>query len=301
MRLSTLLARLARASLPVALLIPTFLLTGCATTFMLHPQIARDAAANWPIYPVQNGDHPEIVTLTNVSGHRLAGWVFSSPTNHGVVLVGDGNATGIAQTYDYNRFLLHHGFNVVVLSYQGFDANGGSAALQSLSGDVETFYSFCQARFPGEPIALVGESLSAGVFFCFASRRPALACTVLEGTVDLKRVAFTKLNEMWALYPVYPFTGLTAWSISAGVPSDLSAQEALLLHPVIPTLFIHRPEDPVTPYRDARRLFEAYAGPKEFINPRIDAKKGYHMAGMFDPDLRSRIVSFLKQSLRKPI
>jgi hypothetical protein len=123
------------------------LLTGCASQIMLHPKTARQDAIEHPVDPLRNGDRPEVITVTNQYGRRLTGWVFASPTNHGVVLVGDGNATGLVHTYDYNRFLLHRGFNVVVLSYQGFDANEGRASLDSLPGMWPHFIVFASSGF----------------------------------------------------------------------------------------------------------------------------------------------------------
>src|SRR5256885_11497255 len=83
------------------------LLNGCATQVLLHPDTARKAAARRPVIPAFYGDHPEFITVTNQNGCRLTGWGFFSRTNHGVILVGDGNATGIAQTYEYNRYLMN--------------------------------------------------------------------------------------------------------------------------------------------------------------------------------------------------
>lgn len=266
---------------------------------MLHPQIARFAELKFPVDPGANGDRPDVVTLTNLSGHKLAGWVFASPTNHGVVLVGDGNATGIAQTYLYNRHLLRQGFNVVVLSYQGYDAIGGRASLSSLSWDIKQFYTFCKNRFPKQPIALVGESLSAGTFFCFGSRHPDVACMVLEGVVDLKHVAFTQVNESCLLRVLYPISAPFALIISATVPSDLNARSALRLNPAVPALFIHHPRDPVTPYTDARRIFENYTGPKEFIVPNLDEHRGFHMTGYSDLAVREKVLSFLRRYLSR--
>src|SRR6266850_2959169 len=116
------------------------ILNGCATQALLHPDTARKAVAQRPVNPGAYGDYPEFITVTNQNGCRLTGWGFFSPTNRGVILVGDGNATGIAQTYEYNRYLMNKGFNVLVLSYQGFDANEGKADIKSLYGDLESFY-----------------------------------------------------------------------------------------------------------------------------------------------------------------
>src|SRR5204863_4926496 len=109
------------------LMLSAFLFTGCATRVFLHPETARNAFARRPVDPAQFGDSPEFVTVTNRLGRRLTGWLFAAPENGGVVLVADGNATGIAHTYDYNRFLLHKRFNVLVTSYQGYNTNDGPA------------------------------------------------------------------------------------------------------------------------------------------------------------------------------
>jgi pimeloyl-ACP methyl ester carboxylesterase len=275
------------------------LLTGCASQIMLHPKTARQDAIEHPVDPLRNGDRPEVITVTNQYGRRLTGWVFASPTNHGVVLVGDGNATGLVHTYDYNRFLLHRGFNVVVLSYQGFDANEGRASLDSLPGDVAAFYSFCQQRFPGEPIALVAESMSTAPFFGFASHHSEIAGLVLEGMVDPKTVALSKVNEWWLFYPFYPSSFVVASLIGASVPRELSVQRALKRHPAIPALFIHHPNDRVTPYGNAHRIFEQYPGPKELIILHTEHSLVNHMTANSDPAVCGKITGFLKEKLSR--
>lgn len=288
---------LRRPCLSLACFFTVLILAGCASSVLLHPTTARRAVAASPVDPVRNGDRPQVITVTNSFGHRLAGWVFSSPTNRGVILIGDGNATGIAQTYEYNRYLLHQGFNVVFLSYQSFDSNEGTASLSSLPGDAEAFYNFCKQEFPNEPIALVGESLSAGVFFCFSSCHPEIAGVVLEGVVDLKTVALSTINRPWIFYPVYPIALPAALFVNAAVPRDLSAQRALQRHSVIPALFVHHPNDGVTPYTEARRIFGEYDGPKEFIIPNIDGSRGFHMTGNFDSEIKAKVINFIKQHL----
>src|SRR5258706_750604 len=270
------------------------ILNGCATQALLHPDTARKAAAKRTVGPGAYGDHPEFITVTNQNGCRLTGWGFFSPTNRGVVLVGDGNATGIAQTYEYNRYLMNKGFNVLVLSYQGFDANEGKANIKSLYGDVETFYSFCRERFPGQPIALMAESISTAPFFCFASNHPELAALVVEAMVDPKSVAFAKLNDWWLFYPFYPLTIGAAWLISAGVPDNLDVQRALQIPSNVPALFIHHPGDKITPYRIARRIFDKYQGPKQWVT--LEKKHSWerHMTAGYDLEIQAEIVHFLR-------
>ena len=273
------------------------LLNGCATQVLLHPDTARKAAAQRPVIPGSYGDHPEFITITNQNGCRLTGWGLFSPTNHGVILVGDGNATGIAQTYEYNRYLVNQGFNVLVLSYQGFDANEGKADIKSLYGDVEAFYSFCRQRFPGQPIALMAESISTAPFFCLACHHPELAAIVVEAMVDPKSAVFAKLNDWWLFYPFYPLTIGAVCLITAGVPDNLNVQKALQIPSNVPALFIHHPEDKITPYRIARRIFNRYHGPKEWIT--LEKKHSWerHMTASYDAEIKEEVVRFLKRRL----
>lgn len=269
-------------------------LNGCATQILLHPDTARKAEARRPVHPDSYGDFPEFITVTNQNQYRLTGWGFFSATNHGVVLVGDGNATGIAQTYEYNRYLLNHGFNILVVSYQGFDTNEGKADIHSLRGDLEAFYYFCLQRCPGQPISLMAESISTAPFFCFASRHPEITAVVLEAMVDPNSVAFAKVNDWWLFYPLYPLTFCAASLISAGVPESLNIQQALKSPSKVPALFIHHPQDKITPFRSARRVFDKYQGPKKWLT--LEKKHSWerHMTGAYNVEIQKEIVAFLK-------
>ena len=280
----------------VCLLVP-WLLTGCATQIFLHPDTARKAFAEHPVDPATYRHHPEVITVTNATGHRLTGWLFAAETNHGIVLVGDGNATGIAHTYEYNRFLLDQGFNVMILSYQGYDTNDGPADIKSLVGDVETFYRCCRARFPGQPVALVAESISTAPFFVCASHHPEISAIVLEALVNPRTVAYTKANELWLIYPLYPTTLLNTFLITSSVPKELDLRTALKRRPQIPALFIHHPRDRITPYRAARQIYEKYEGPKEWLELDYDGNNARHMIAGGDPAAKARILSFLHSRL----
>jgi pimeloyl-ACP methyl ester carboxylesterase len=270
------------------------LTSGCATRVFLHPDIANEACARRPVDPSAQGDTPQIITVTNALGRRITGWLFSTPGNHGVVLVGDGNATGIAHTYDYNRFLLHHGFNVLITSYQGYDTNDGPADIHSPTGDVEAFYSFARATFTNQPVAFLAESLSTAVFFSVASRHPEVSCIVLEAMVNPKTVAIAKAHDWWLMYPLYPLTLTVALCIKASVPEDLDVNRALDAKPTVPALFIHHPRDRVTPYRSARKIFDQYSGPKQWIDLSALDSPGHHMTGFHNPELTARVLVFFE-------
>jgi pimeloyl-ACP methyl ester carboxylesterase len=96
---------------------------------------------------------------------------------------------------------------------------------------------------------------------------------------------------------LYPITGPLALVVNATVPDELSAERALQRHPKVPALFIHHPQDPVTPYRDARRIFERYEGEKKFVEPKIVPGKDLHMTGQIYPEVRAEVIEFLRGRL----
>jgi pimeloyl-ACP methyl ester carboxylesterase len=268
-------------------------LSGCATQVFLHPETARRAFAAHPVDPATFRDHPQVITVTNSTGHGLTGWLFASETNRGIVLVGDGNATGMAHTYEYNRFLLNQGFNVLILSYQGFDTNDGPADIKSLVSDVETFYQYCRRQFPGQPTAFVAESVSTAPFFITASRHPEISALVLEALVNPRTVAYTKANELWWLYPIYPTILFNTFLITCSVPKELDLRTALKRHPQVPALFIHHRADRITPYRTGRRTYEEYEGPKEWLELDYKSNSARHMIASTSRTVTDRILAFL--------
>jgi hypothetical protein len=277
-------------------LAPIFL-SGCATQIFLHPETARRAFVARPVDPATYHDRPEIITVTNATGHRLTGWLFTSETNRGIVLVGDGNATGMAHTYEYNRFLLNQGFNVLILSYQGFDTNDGPANIKSLVSDVESFYQYCRVRFQGQRIALVAESISTAPFFVCASRHPEISAVVLEALVNPRTVAYSQANDIWWIYPIYPTTLLNTFLITCSVPKELDLRTALKRHPQIPALFIHHPRDRITPYRTARKIYQQYEGPKEWLELDYNGNNARHMIASGDEHVTRSILAFLRSRL----
>ena len=185
-----------------------------------------------------------------------------------------------------------------ILSYQGFDSNDGPADIKSLVDDVETFYQYCRARFAGEPIALVAESISTAPFFVCASHHPEISAVVFEALVNPRTIAYAKANDMWWIYPLYPTTLLNTFLITSAVPPELDLRTALKRHPRIPALFIHHPRDRITPCRTARQIYEQYEGPKEWLLLPYEGNSARHMIATVDPKVTGRILGFLHAWLR---
>lgn len=232
-------------------------LPGCSVNdLFLVPSEARETQASDPVDPREYGDHPEEVTVMNKQRNKLVGWLFARDGDRGTVLVAGGNGMGIAHTYTYNRFLLRHGFRVLVFSYQGFDQNEGEADIDSLAGDAEAFYAHVAARFPGEPIGFLGESIGATAGLC-AAAEDEFSALALEGLIDPKSIPYT-ITETWF---TPPFSHLLTAVIrpgavlyTAAVPNDLDAAGCSARLRQTDVLFLHQRQDPVSSFATIEHL-----------------------------------------------
>ena len=232
-------------------------LGGCSVNdLLLEPQEARETQAADPVDPRRNGDLPEEIVVTNAAQRRLVGWLFAQPGDRGIVLVAGGNGMGIAHTYSYNRFLLGRGFRVLVFSYQGFDDNEGEADIASLPGDAEAFHAAMRRRFPGEPVAFLGESIGAIAGLCDIAAAD-FSGLALEGLIDPKSVADTIIDSYFPrpLSDVMSFTiGRTSVLYSALVPPALSADGCSARLRSAEVLFLHQRRDPVASFATVEHL-----------------------------------------------
>src|SRR5260221_12042399 len=154
-------------------------ISGCASFWLLYPGMAE---SNDPhIDPGKSGHSYEVVSVTNAQQNRLTGWLFSATGDYGTALVAGGNAQNLSSTYNLGKYLIGNNFRMFIFTYQGFDANGGSADLNSLVGDAHAFYSYAKRTYGAEPISFVGYSTGAVTGLCLGDTEP-LAAMVAEGS-----------------------------------------------------------------------------------------------------------------------
>ena len=279
---------MSRRSGSLARALITFLslaLCGCANYWLLYPGMADSTDPH--IDPAASGNNYEVITATNANGISLKGWLFAKSGDHGTALVLGGNAMNVDATYNQSRYLIGHGFRVLIFTWQGFDSNGGAAELGSLLGDANAFYAYAHNRFPNEPIAFVGYSTGAVTGVCLAPRDPMSAIAV-EGTFDPKTIVDDR--HMWYVKP------LEARFI-AGIPDNLDTAKCLDQINGTPILFVHNRADTLAPYDAARRLYGGYRGPKEFLDTRQLPSEQAHMGSFFDPAAQAKVLAFLKAHL----
>ncbi len=261
------------------------MISSCASFWLLYPGMAE---SNDPhLDPKDAGYSYQTVSVTNAQGYRLTGWLFDKSGDYGTVLVAGGNAQNISSTYSVSRYLINNGFRVLVFTYQGFGSNEGHADLNSLISDAQAFYVFIENKYKREPIAFAGYSTGAVTGLCLADR-DQLSAVVVEGTFNPKTVISDK--HLYIAMAVDPM-------LESSVPDDLDTSRCLQELKSVPVLFLHNPNDPLAPYDSARRLFDSYQGPKEFIDTNAAPGTDAHYGSVSDPEARTRVLEFLKLHL----
>jgi uncharacterized protein len=208
--------------------------------------------------PAQLGLPVQRVEIPTQDGLTLVSWLI--PPDAGSkglwVLICHGNAGNLSE-FDrpvHYAGLRRLGLGVLAFDYRGYGENAGIPTEQGLYRDAEAAYRYLREAVgvPAERIVIFGHSLGSAVAVDLASRVPA-AGLILEG-------APTSVRERGAeLYPYIPVRWI------AGTRFDSIDKIGKVTGP---KLFLHALGDEVIPIGHGRRLYQAAAPPKTFVELR---------------------------------
>ena len=225
------------------------------------------------------------VQLTASDGVRLVSWAMPVEGGSGHwLLICHGNAGNISEAgrpYHYAGFR-GLGLSLFAFDYRGYGESEGAPTEQGLYRDAEAAYRYLRDTLdiPPERIVLFGHSLGASVAVELATRVPA-AGLVLDGALT------SVVDRAQELFPYAP----VRWLAANRYPS-IERIGSLRL----PKLFLHARDDEVVPIAHGRRLFEAAAPPKRFVELRgthgdafdADSAEYYGAIGRFVAELGMR-------------
>lgn len=225
------------------------------------------------------------VQLTASDGVRLVSWAMPAEGGSGHwLLICHGNAGNISEAgrpYHYAG-LRGLGLSLFAFDYRGYGESEGAPTEQGLYRDAEAAYRYLRDTLdiPPERIVLFGHSLGAAVAVELATRVPA-AGLVLDGALT------SVVERAQELFPYAP----VRWLAANRYPS-IERIGSLRL----PKLFLHARDDEVVPIAHGRRLFEAAAPPKRFVELRgthgdafdADSAEYYGAIGRFVAELGMR-------------
>jgi len=237
---------------------------------IFHPQPAHIGQMLLP-----PGYTSEPVPFQSHDGLTLKGDLIRPPSGPApLVIYYGGNAEEISYLAQYaDRYA---GAALLLVNYRGFGGNPGSPGERELVADALTIFDQAQylANIRKEAITLHGRSLGSGVAVAVAHQRPISGIILTTPFDSLTAVAQTH-------YPVVPARLLLRHSFDSVARAPTAN---------IRSLFLVAKDDTIIPPRHARKLFDAWAGPKTW--------REYSQAGHNDiqeaPGYWDTIAAFLK-------
>ena len=195
-----------------------------------------------------------VARYTNVSdiflqasdGTRLHGWHFKSGTSAPLVVYFGGNAEEVSWMLE-QLTRRKATASWVLVDYRGYGASGGEPSEEALAADALAWYDFAAQQ--GKPIYVFGRSLGSGVAVRLASERRVDGVILVAPYDSMTAVARYH-------YPLLPVGLLLRHRF-----------DSLSLAPKMatPLLCIAATDDHVVPIDHARRLYDAWSGPKRWL------------------------------------
>jgi fermentation-respiration switch protein FrsA (DUF1100 family) len=200
----------------------------------------------------------EPVTFDTADGLRLHAWFITAPgpAPRPTILVLSGNAGHREYRAPLAAALRSHGLQVLLMDYRGYGGNAGSPTEEGLAADAAAAHAFLVTRPDVDPTRIVyfGESLGAAVAVRLAAEHPPAALIL--------RSPFASLGEIGSYhYPLLPVRLLLRDRFA-------SIDRAPLIRS--PVLTIAGTRDGIVPIGHSRRLYDAIAGPKTWVELAAD-------------------------------
>jgi fermentation-respiration switch protein FrsA (DUF1100 family) len=213
------------------------------------------------VTPAAFGTPFEDVWLTTSDDVRLHGWHVPAPTPRGTLLFFHGNAGNISGRIDSIEIFRDLGFSVFIFDYRGYGQSGGRRSISGVTLDALAAWEWLvdKKNVPPNKIAVFGRSLG-GAIAMDLTRYAQPRALILEST-------FSSLPEMVRV----PFLASAARLVIGDVWNSAEAASAL----TVPTLCIHSPDDWTVPYRLGKRLYDAVAGEKTFVEIHGSHNEGF--------------------------
>jgi fermentation-respiration switch protein FrsA (DUF1100 family) len=203
----------------------------------------------------------EEVTVRASDGVLIGGWYVPEENARGTVLFFHGNAGNISDRLDSIEIFHNLRFSVFIIDYRGYGNSEGSRSFSGVARDALAGWKWLTGEKGVSPdeIAVFGRSIGGAVAMELM-RRVKPRALILEST-------FSSLPDMVRVQFLAPFARL--------VIGDIWNSEEAALSLDVPVLSIHSPDDGVVPYRLGRRLYDAVASEKEFVEIRGGHNDGF--------------------------
>jgi len=207
----------------------------------------------YPLHEAQRAEilkrHPAVEEVFIESdGYKLHAWHLKAPGGAPLILYFGGNAEDVSWMIDDARSEAPRA-SWLLVSYRGYGASEGSPSAASIAADAVKWHDYALKEFRPSQIFAFGRSLGSGAAVRLAAERP------LSGVILV--TPFDSLSALAKRYYWYLPVGLLLRHRFDSV--DLAPKITA------PLLCLAAAQDSLIPPEHARRLFDAWAGPKQWV------------------------------------
>jgi uncharacterized protein len=210
-------------------------------SLIFHPQRLSEAQR------AAIAQRPSVQSLTveGADGTRVHAWLVKGKTDKGLVLYFGGNAEEVSWMIDAAAKLTPD-MSWLLVDYRGYGSSGGAPSEKALSSDAVRWYDqFAKT----ERIYVVGRSLGSGVAVHLAAERPVAGVVLIAPFDSLVSVGQRH-------YPFLPVSWLLRHRFdSVSLAPKMKA----------PLLCIVATHDEIIPAEHAKRLHDAWGGPRQWV------------------------------------
>jgi pimeloyl-ACP methyl ester carboxylesterase len=219
--------------------------------------------------------YPAVREIVEVrDGVKLHAWHVPAAPGAPVVLYFGGNAEDVSWMIE-DALTRAPGVGWLLVSYRGYGASEGSPSEATITADALAWHDYAMHELRPERLLVFGRSLGGGAATFVASER-AVAGVILV-------TPFDSLVEVAKRH--YPFLPV---ALMLRHPFDSIGRAPKIAAPL---LCIAAARDEVVPAAHARRLYEAWGGPKRWIELEGAGHNDTDSAALFWPSL----TAFLRQ------
>jgi len=270
------------------LLVLTLCLSACSnlTSLMFYPQ------TQYVRSPEDINLQYDSVALAASDGVALNAWWLPAQGKQRAVagrtptvLFLHGNAENISTHIGSVYWLPEQGVNVLLLDYRGYGSSDGTPVLPDIFKDIEAATAWIQAEHPESPMFIFGQSIGASLAAYAVpelSRHYPVQGLILDAGFSGYRAVARDVTSRGIL------SAILLWPCTWLLPTDWDSEDHIADLSPVPLLMFHSPDDQTVPYHSGRRLFEAAAEPKRWVD-----SKGRHIQTFNFPDMRSELLKFL--------
>jgi len=257
------------------------------------------APANRPIGNPPASLHAQSVEFPSASGATIHGWLVAGQPGKGAVILMHGIHANRLSLVDRAEFLSRAGFSILLFDFQGHGESLGKTITFGFleSRDATAAVNFVREKFPGEKIAVLGISMGAAAALLAQPPLPVEAMvleecypTIYHATEDRMKERFGFLGRLATpllLCQLKPRLGISL--------DDLKPIESAR-NVSAPKFFIAGSADKLTTEQEAKDLFAAAAGPKQFWL--LDGAAHEDLRAFAGGEYDRRVLAFLAGNLK---